>query len=47
MAPESFNVSLAERDIIARMCFLFIKVRNAKMLTKGVLSFLPFFHFFS
>ena len=48
MAPESFNASLPERDILIAKCvFCYLQVRNAKMLTQGASSFLPFFHFFS
>ena len=51
MAPESFNASLPERDIIiiAFVCVFYVykseECHNAD--TYGAYSFLPFFHFFS
>ena len=48
MAPESFNASLPERDILIAKCvFCYLQVRNAKMLTsKALLHFYLFFTFF-
>ena len=46
MAPESFNASLPERDIILAKCVFCSKVRRAKMLTSKELIISTFFSLF-